>query len=132
MKLKTFKTLQYNITCIFNINSSNRMFCSMHNFISKTLSFNLCHCYLKCRRLSSLLALHILILQVRIHDIPKLSRNVKRYLISKIFWEHGEIRKITMWNVKISYVNCLITYIFAGLEHEKWNGKLILYYTWFY
>ena len=31
-KLKTFKTLQYNITWILYINSSNRMFCSIHNF----------------------------------------------------------------------------------------------------
>ena len=40
LKLKTFKTLQYNIRRIFDINSSNGMFCAMHDFISKTLSFN--------------------------------------------------------------------------------------------
>ena len=28
--MKTFKTLQYNIIWILNINSSNRMFCSIH------------------------------------------------------------------------------------------------------
>ena len=43
LKLKTFKT--------FNINSSNRIFSSMHNSINKPLSFDLCHCYLKYRRL---------------------------------------------------------------------------------
>ena len=32
MKLKTFRTLQYNITCILHKNSSNRMFCSIHDF----------------------------------------------------------------------------------------------------
>ena len=46
-----FKTLQYNITLTFDINSCNRMFCSMHGFINKTLSLNLCHCYLKYRNL---------------------------------------------------------------------------------
>ena len=30
--MKTFKILQYNITCILHINSSNRMFCSIHDF----------------------------------------------------------------------------------------------------
>ena len=35
--MKIFKTLQYNSTRIFDINSSNMMFCSMHDFISKTL-----------------------------------------------------------------------------------------------
>ena len=34
--MKTFKILQYNSTRIFDINSSN-MFCSMQDFISKTL-----------------------------------------------------------------------------------------------
>ena len=34
LQLKIFKTLQYDITDILDINSSNRMFCSMHNFIS--------------------------------------------------------------------------------------------------
>ena len=58
MELKTFKTLQYNITCIFNINSGNGTFYSIHYFISKILSLNLCHCYLKCRRFKSLLALY--------------------------------------------------------------------------
>ena len=37
MKLKTFKTLLFNITRIFDRNSTNKMFCSMHDFISKTL-----------------------------------------------------------------------------------------------
>ena len=41
MELKTFKTLQCNITRIFDVNSSNRMFYSMHNFIIKTHLFNL-------------------------------------------------------------------------------------------
>ena len=41
LKLKTFKTLQYNITHILDINSSNKMFYSMHDFISETLSLNL-------------------------------------------------------------------------------------------
>ena len=57
-KLGAFKTLQCNIILIFDINSSHRMFSSMHDFISKTLTLNLCHCYLKCGRLKSLLALH--------------------------------------------------------------------------
>ena len=34
LELKTFKTLQYNITRTLNINSSNIMFCSMHDFIN--------------------------------------------------------------------------------------------------
>ena len=59
LKSKTFKILQYNIARIFNIYSSNRMFGSIHNFIGKTLSLNLCHCYLKHRRLYSILALHL-------------------------------------------------------------------------
>ena len=41
LKLETFKTLQYNITRIIDINSSNSMFCSMHDFIRETLSLNL-------------------------------------------------------------------------------------------
>ena len=68
---------------MFSINSSNRIICSMHSFISKTLSLNLCHCYLKCRRLFTF-SLE-LILQVGILDIPKLSRNMKGYLISQNF-----------------------------------------------
>ena len=32
MKLKTFKTLQHNVTCILHINSSNKMFFSIHDF----------------------------------------------------------------------------------------------------
>ena len=32
LKLKTFKTLQYNITRILHKSSSNRMFCSIHDF----------------------------------------------------------------------------------------------------
>ena len=32
MKLKTFKTLQYNITHILHINSSTIIFCVIHNF----------------------------------------------------------------------------------------------------
>ena len=40
LKLKTFKNLQYDITRIFDINSSNRMFCLMHDFIRKTLSLS--------------------------------------------------------------------------------------------
>ena len=70
---ETFKTLQYNIILIFDINSSNKMSCSMHNFINKTLSLNLRHCYLKCRRLLVTFSL-TLIFKVRILDIPKLSR----------------------------------------------------------
>ena len=37
-KLTTFKALQYNITRSLDINSSNKMFSSIHNFLSKTLS----------------------------------------------------------------------------------------------
>ena len=43
--------LQYNITLIFDIDISNRMFSSAHHFISGTLFLNLWHCYLKCKRL---------------------------------------------------------------------------------
>ena len=32
LRLKTFKTLQYDITRILHINNSNRMFHSIHNF----------------------------------------------------------------------------------------------------
>ena len=32
MNLKTFKTLQHNIACILHINSSNKIFCSIHDF----------------------------------------------------------------------------------------------------
>ena len=32
LNLKTFKTLQHNITCILHINSSNKTFCSIHDF----------------------------------------------------------------------------------------------------
>ena len=32
MELKTFKTLQQNIPCILHINSSNKIFCSIHDF----------------------------------------------------------------------------------------------------
>ena len=60
MKLETFKTLQYNIARIFDINSGNRMFCSIHDFISKAL-------------------------KVRILDIPKPLRNMKGYMISQNF-----------------------------------------------
>ena len=119
--LKTFKTLQYNITCIFDINSINWTFCSMHDFISKTLSLNLCHCYLKCRRLNSLLAPH-----------QYLRRG---YLIFQNFWEawkgtwyhktfdeHRQIRKI-----KDSHVNCFITYMFTGLLFITEDMKKINY-----
>ena len=79
MKLKTFKTLQYNITHIFDVNSSNGMFCSMHDFISKTLfTFNLA----------------LILNKMRILNIPKLSKNARVYLNHKTFEEHGEIRKI--------------------------------------
>ena len=40
-EVETFKTLQYNITHILHINSSNKMFCYIHDFISKTLSLDL-------------------------------------------------------------------------------------------
>ena len=45
------------------------MFCSVHDFISKTLSLNLFHCYLKCRRLVTFSL--TLILKVRVLDILK-------------------------------------------------------------
>ena len=32
LKLKTFKTLQHNITRISHTSNSNRMFCSVHDF----------------------------------------------------------------------------------------------------
>ena len=32
LNLKTFKTLQHSITCILHINSSNKTFCSIHDF----------------------------------------------------------------------------------------------------
>ena len=32
LKLKTFKTLQHNVICILHISSSNKMFCSVHDF----------------------------------------------------------------------------------------------------
>ena len=41
VKLTTFKALQYNITRSLDINSSNRMFSSIHDFLSKTRSLNL-------------------------------------------------------------------------------------------
>ena len=41
VKLTTPKALQYDITRSLNINSSNRMFSSIHDFLSKTLSLNL-------------------------------------------------------------------------------------------
>ena len=41
VKLTTFKALQYNTTRSLDINSSNRMFSSIHDFLSKTLSLNL-------------------------------------------------------------------------------------------
>ena len=109
LRLKIFKTLQYNVTGIFDINSSNRMFCSMHDFISKTLSLNLCHCYLKYRRLQQFFCL-TLILKVRILDIPKPSRNGTGYLILQNFRGTRRDQKN-----KISYMNCLITYMFTGL-----------------
>ena len=34
LKLKTFRTLQYYVTCILDRNSCNGMFSSMHDFIS--------------------------------------------------------------------------------------------------
>ena len=49
------------------------MFCSMHKFVSKTLSLNLCHCYFKYGRLKSLLALHQYLRQ--------------GYLLFQNFWE---------------------------------------------
>ena len=49
--MKTFKTLQYNITRIFDISSSNRMFCSIQDFINNFFSLNLSDGYLKYRRL---------------------------------------------------------------------------------
>ena len=74
--------LQYNITSIFDIISSNRMFRSMHNFISKTLKMQ-----------KTLVTFSLtLILKVRILDIPKLFRYVKAYLIT--FEKCGETRKI--------------------------------------
>ena len=94
MKLKTSKTLQYNFTHTFDINSSNRMFCSILNFTSKTL-------------FTSSFALTLM---VRIHDTPKLSRNKKGYLISQN---------------RNSHVNCLITCMFTGLEHEKKDKVLV-------
>ena len=74
---------------IFDINSS-KMFCLMYNFISETLSLNLCHCYLKCR----------------IPDIAKPLRNMKGHLISQKFWK-------MWWDCKIKI------HMFTGLEHEK-------------
>ena len=40
-KLKTFKAFQYNITRSLGMNSSNIMFSSIRDFLSKTLSLNL-------------------------------------------------------------------------------------------
>ena len=54
-----------------------------------------------------------LILKVLISDIPKLLRNAKGYLISKIL---GTWRD---WKDKNWHVNCLITYMFTDLEHEE-------------
>ena len=56
----------------------------------------------------------ILIFKVRILDIPKLSRNAKGYLISQNFRGTRRDQKN-----KNSHANCLITYMFTGLEHEK-------------
>ena len=42
MNLKTFKTLQYNITYILHINSSNRMFCSIHDFTFVMTNTKIC------------------------------------------------------------------------------------------
>ena len=57
------------------------MFCSLHDFISRALSFNLCHCCLKYRRLVTFNL--TLIPMMRLFDIPKLSRNTKGYLMSR-------------------------------------------------
>ena len=40
-EVENFKALQYNITCSLDVNSSNRMFSSIQDFLSKTLSLNL-------------------------------------------------------------------------------------------
>ena len=70
------------------------MFCLMHNFLSKTLLLNLCHCYLKCKKTLVTFSL-TLIRKVRILDITKLLRNV-------------HVRK----NL---HANGLITYVLRGL-----------------
>ena len=63
--MKTFKTLQYNI---FGVNSNNRMFYSIHNFIS-TLFHLICV-------IKSLVTFSLaLTLKVRMLDITKLLRN---------------------------------------------------------
>ena len=55
-----------------------------------------------------------LILKVRILDIPKLSRNAKEYLALQNF--RGSRRDKKNKNL---YANCLSTFMFMGLEHEK-------------
>ena len=92
------------------MSSSNGMFCSVHDFVSKTLSLNVCYCYLKYARLQSTFSL-ALIRMVRILDIPKLSRNAKWHLMSQNFWgeECGETRKMenhmgTVWLLTCSQV----------------------------
>ena len=52
------------------------MFCSMHHFISKTLSLKTLSLLFKMQKTLVTFSL-ILLLQVRIIDIPKLSRNAK-------------------------------------------------------
>ena len=58
-------------------------------------------------------------IKVRILDIPKLSWNAEGHLIKQNFW--GTWRDLKNKN---SHVNCLITYIFRGLEHEKKKDKV--------
>ena len=82
--LKTFKTLKYIITGIFYINSSNRKVFSMHDFIIKTLSRKIQKNLFKIQKTQVTFSL-TLILKVMILDIPKLSKNVKRCLISQNF-----------------------------------------------
>ena len=57
----------------------------MHDFISKTLSLNLLPFKIQKARVPFSL---ILILKVRILDIPKLSRNMKPYLLSGYLKEY--------------------------------------------
>ena len=55
-----------------------------------------------------------LILKVRILDILNFLRNAKGYLILQNFWVTRRDKKN-----KNLHVNCLIAYMFTGLEHEK-------------
>ena len=59
-----------------------------------------------------------LIVKIKILDIPKLLRNMK---VSQNVWGMW-----IDWKNKNSHVNCLITYMFMGLEHEKKDKVQVL------